>query len=49
MVKLDLIPAGVFRAKDLNFYGPNSGLPARLGEVAITGGRLSSQFSIIPR
>ena len=45
----DANPAGVFRAKDLNFYGPNSGMPARLGEVAITGGRLSSQFSIIPR
>lgn len=45
---------GVFRARDLNFYPapPTSGatvLPARLGEIAITGGRLSGEFNIIPR
>ena len=43
---------GVFRARDLNFYPPtasvvNSG--ARLGEIALTGGRLTSEFNIIPR
>lgn len=41
--------SGVFRAKDINFYPPNSGPGARLGELAITGGRLSSEFNIIPR
>ncbi|AXQ23280.1 heme utilization protein [Acinetobacter wuhouensis] len=43
---------GVFRARDLNFYPPAStGVNAgsRLGEVALTGGRLTSQFNIIPR
>lgn len=42
-------PAGVFRARDINFYPPNTGPGARLGELAITGGRLSSEMSIIPR
>lgn len=40
---------GVFRARDINFYPPSSGAGARLGELAITGGRLSSNFSIVPR
>ena len=40
---------GVFRARDINFYPPNTGPGARLGELAITGGRLSSEFSITPR
>lgn len=40
---------GVFRARDINFYPPNTGPGARLGELAITGGRLSSELSIIPR
>lgn len=42
---------GVFRARDLNFYPPSSGgAPgARLGEVALTGGRLTSELNIIPR
>lgn len=40
---------GVFRARDINFYPPNTGPGARLGELAITGGRLSSEFNIIPR
>ena len=45
-------PEGVFRARDLNFYPPtqtgvNSG--ARLGEIALTGGKLTSEFNIIPR
>ena len=40
---------GVFRARDINFYPPNAGPGKRLGELAITGGRLSSEFSIIPR
>ncbi|MFN4317431.1 DUF6160 family protein [Acinetobacter parvus] len=41
--------AGVFRVKDINLYPPQTGNGARLGELAITGGRLNSQFSIIPR
>ncbi|QIO06682.1 DUF6160 family protein [Acinetobacter shaoyimingii] len=40
---------GVFRARDINFYPPNTGPGARLGELAITGGRLTSEFSITPR
>lgn len=40
---------GVFRARDINFYPPNAGPGKRLGELAITGGRLSSELSIIPR
>ena len=44
---------GVFRARDLNFYPPsmNGALVsgARLGEMALTGGRLTSEFNIIPR
>lgn len=44
---------GVFRARDLNFYPPAASgalvSGARLGEIALTGGRLSSEFNIIPR
>lgn len=40
--------AGVLRAKDMNFY-PASGAAQRLGEMAITGGTLSSRFNITPR
>jgi len=40
---------GVFRARDINLYPPNTGAGARLGELAITGGRLTSQFGIMPR
>ena len=40
---------GVFRARDINFYPPTAGPGARLGEMAITGGRISSEFNIIPR
>ncbi|MDR0236295.1 DUF6160 family protein [Acinetobacter sp.] len=44
---------GVFRARDLNFYPPTASgalvSGARLGEIALTGGRLSSEFNIIPR
>ena len=43
------VAADVFRAKDLKFYPPNTGVGARMGEVAITGGRLSTAFSITPR
>ena len=45
------IPEGVFRARDINLYPPNASSTsgARLGEMAITGGRLSSQFGIMPR
>jgi len=39
---------GVFRTRDINLYGPSGGAQ-RLGEMAITGGRLTSQFSIMPR
>ncbi|OTG65589.1 DUF6160 family protein [Acinetobacter silvestris] len=45
----DQNPAGVFRARDLNLYPPQTGAGARLGELAITGGRLTSEFNIIPR
>ncbi|MDF2416976.1 heme utilization protein [Acinetobacter beijerinckii] len=41
--------AGVFRARDINLYPPATGAGARLGEMVLTGGRLSSQFGIIPR
>ncbi|MCU4414688.1 hypothetical protein KTH71_11715 [Acinetobacter sp. WU_MDCI_Axc73] len=51
-------PADVFRVRDVNFY-PNAGKDAnnnpivgsaqRLGEVAITGGRLNSEMKITPR
>lgn len=41
--------SGVFRARDINFYPPNTGPGARLGELAITGGRISSEFNIVPR
>lgn len=43
---------GVFRVKDINLYpGVNgvTGNPQRLGEMAITGGRLSTQLGIVPR
>jgi len=44
---------GVFRAKDVNLYPATStgaiGNPQRLGEIAITGGRLSSNMAITPR
>ena len=45
----DQTAAGVFKAKDLNFYPPNTGMGARLGEIAITGGRLKTELGIIPR
>ena len=45
----DRNPEGVFRVKDLNLYPPQTGASARLGELAITGGRLTSEFNIIPR
>lgn len=51
--------AGVFRARDFNLYpstgtldatgNPVIGSAQRLGELAITGGRLSSQMAITPR
>ncbi|MCH7379406.1 MULTISPECIES: DUF6160 family protein [Acinetobacter] len=41
--------ADVFRARDINFYPPSSGSSKRLGELAITGGRLNSSLSIVPR
>lgn len=41
---------GVFRARDLNFYPPTgASTGARLGEIALTGGRLTSELNIIPR
>ena len=40
---------GVFRARDLNFYAPGATSGSRLGEIALTGGRLTSQLNIIPR
>lgn len=40
--------AGVFRAKDVNLYPPG-GAGQRLGEIAITGGTLSSSLKITPR
>ena len=40
---------GVFRARDINFYPPTAGSGARLGELAITGGRISSELRITPR
>lgn len=56
----DTKPAEVFRVKDINLYpGINSGTtmnpiyttgaPQRLGEMVITGGRISSQLGIVPR
>lgn len=41
--------SGVFRARDINFYPPTVGAGARLGELAITGGRLNSELRITPR
>ena len=43
---------GVFRVKDMNLYpatGGTVGSPQRLGEIAVTGGRLSSSMAITPR
>lgn len=40
--------AGVFRAKDINLY-PATGTGQRLGEMAITGGTLTSKLNIMPR
>ncbi len=43
---------GVFRVKDVNLYpgvGGVTGQPQRLGEMAITGGRISSKLGIVPR
>lgn len=47
----DRTPEGVFRARDINFYPPLTiGTEGkRLGELAITGGRLNSNFSMVPR
>ena len=53
-------PTEVFRVKDINLYpsvktgtGPaatfTTGAPQRLGEMVITGGRISSQLGIVPR
>ena len=42
----------VFRVRDINFYPSVNGTvgnPQRLGEMAITGGRLNSSLSITPR
>lgn len=41
--------AEVVRVRDVNFYPPSSGAGQRLGEIAITGGTLSSTFKITPR
>ena len=40
---------GVLRVRDLNLYPPNNGAGQRLGELALTGGTLNSQFKIVPR
>jgi hypothetical protein len=41
---------GVLRVRDINFYPPAVGAqPQRLGEMALTGGRITGQFGIIPR
>lgn len=40
--------SGVFRVKDINLY-PKLGSAQRLGELAITGGTLSSNMRIVPR
>lgn len=49
-------PQGVFRARDLNLYPASVvngktmvGNPQRLGEFAITGGRLATQMAVTPR
>lgn len=53
-------PAEVFRVKDINLYPSvqtgtgsgatfSTGAPQRLGEMVITGGRISSQLGIVPR
>lgn len=55
-VNPDKSSQGVFRVKDINLYpGENNagvistGAPQRLGEMAITGGRISSRLGIVPR
>lgn len=46
----------VFRVRDLNLYPATTangkttvGNPQRLGEVAITGGRINAEMTITPR
>ncbi|KXZ71111.1 DUF6160 family protein [Acinetobacter venetianus] len=42
--------AGVLRVRDLNLYPPTTGAqPQRLGEMVLTGGRITGQLGIIPR
>lgn len=42
--------AGVLRVRDLNLYPPTVGAqPQRLGEMVLTGGRITGQLGIIPR
>lgn len=44
-------PTDVLRVKNLNFYPANNGVigsAQRLGEMAITGGRITSTFNITP-
>ncbi|MEF9957032.1 MAG: hypothetical protein RR767_07515 [Acinetobacter sp.] len=47
----DKDPNEVFRVKDINFYPPNSSNTTgqRLGEMVMTGGRLSSSLTLTPR
>lgn len=47
----DKNPNEVFRVKDINFYPPNSSNTTgqRLGEMVMTGGRLSSSLTLTPR
>ncbi|TCM65827.1 hypothetical protein EC844_11473 [Acinetobacter calcoaceticus] len=49
-------PEGVFRARDVNLYPATTengvtavGNPQRLGEIAITGGRLDANLTLTPR
>jgi hypothetical protein len=44
----DRTASKVFRVKDINFY-PSSSAGQRLGELVMTGGRLSAAMSIKPR
>lgn len=39
----------VFRVRDVQFYAPGQTAGQRLGELAITGGSLKTELSIIPR
>jgi hypothetical protein len=42
--------AGVLRVRDINLYPPTVGAqPQRLGEMVLTGGRITGQLGIIPR